>query len=230
MEFHLIDSSGYDLYFPVNPEEVTISREKGIETVNILSFGEFDFPSGEKVKEITFSSFFPKTYESGYCNYPDIPDPMEAMNKLNIMIQAKTPVRFIMTNKPRGTETNPVLRVTVNVLVLVTGHVTNFKGGEPDDIYFELTIRTWREPKVHVKAVAAAKSTGSSKAAATTSRPDTKKTPKTYTVKSGDSLSKIAKLELGNSSKWQAIYNLNKKLIGKDPNKIKPGMKLVMPT
>lgn len=55
------------------------------------------------------------------------------------------------------------------------------------------------------------------------------KTSKTYTVKSGDSLSKIAKLELGSSSKWNEIYKLNAKIIGSDPNRIKPGQKLVMP-
>ena len=51
---------------------------------------------------------------------------------------------------------------------------------------------------------------------------------KTYTVKAGDSLSKIAKLELGDSSKWNQIYKLNQKMIGKDPNAMKPGQKLVL--
>ncbi|BFH63902.1 LysM peptidoglycan-binding domain-containing protein [Paenibacillus azoreducens] len=215
MEIHLKDSSGTDLYFPVNPEEITIKREKGIETVNILSFGEFDFPIGEKAKEISFASFFPLNYDESYCNYKKIPDPRKAMNILNTMIQRKEPVRLVMTT------------IEVNLLVLVSGHVTNIRGGETGDIYFELNLRTWRAPKVHVKA--AASKTSKSKSGKT-SRPDTKKKPKTYVVKSGDNLTKIAKLELGNSGKWQAIYNLNKKTIGKDPNKIKPGMKLVMPT
>ncbi|MFW5436558.1 LysM peptidoglycan-binding domain-containing protein [Paenibacillus apiarius] len=218
MEFHLIDSKGKNLYFPVNPEEVTIRREKGIETVNILSYGEFDFPSGEKVKEIAFSSFFPSVYDSGYCNYENIPEPQVAMNILNTMIKEKKPVRFIITD------------TVVNVLVLVSGHVTTFKGGEPGDVYFDLTLRTWREAKVHTKV--SAKKPAAKKTAAKngkTSRPDTKSKPKTYVVKAGDSLSKIAKLELGNSAKWKSIYDLNKKTIGKDPNKLKPGQKLVMP-
>ncbi|MNE87947.1 LysM domain/BON superfamily protein [compost metagenome] len=53
---------------------------------------------------------------------------------------------------------------------------------------------------------------------------------KTYTVKSGDTLSKIAKLELGSSSKWKDIYNLNKAVIGSDPKLIKPGQRLVLPS
>ncbi|NWL89562.1 terminase [Paenibacillus sp. 79R4] len=216
MEIHLIDSAGNNFLFPVNPEEIKITRSRGIETVNILSLGEFDFPSGERVKEITFSSFFPLEYDPGFCNSPDIPDPIDAMQMLTKMTASKQPVRLIITDTP------------VNVLVLISAHDTTYKGGEPGDIYFDFTARTWRQMKVHTKLAATSKTTAAKKS--TTSRTDTKKTPKTYTVKSGDSLSKIAKMELGSSAKWQAIYNLNKKTIGKDPNKIKPGQKLVMPT
>lgn len=216
MKIHLFDADGSEFIFPVNPEEIKITRSKGYETVNVLSLGEFDFPTGEKVKEITFSSFFPVVYDS-YCNYEDLPDPQEAMQTLTRMTASKQPVRLIITDTP------------VNVLVLIAAHDTTFKGGEPGDIYFDLTARTWREMKVHTK-VAPAAVASAAKQTATTARADTKKTAKTYTVKSGDSLSKIAKLELGNSSKWQSIYNLNKTTIGKDPNKIKPGQKLVMPS
>lgn len=60
MAFTLKDG-GTSFQFPVNPEEVSISRSKGYETINMLEHGEFDFAQGEKVKEITFSSFFPKS-------------------------------------------------------------------------------------------------------------------------------------------------------------------------
>lgn len=49
----------------------------------------------------------------------------------------------------------------------------------------------------------------------------------TYTVKSGDSLGKIAK-SLGLSG-WQELYNLNKGVIGSNPNLIKPGQVLQVP-
>ncbi|MDJ1502514.1 LysM peptidoglycan-binding domain-containing protein [Xanthocytophaga agilis] len=49
----------------------------------------------------------------------------------------------------------------------------------------------------------------------------------TYTVKSGDSLSKIAKNYPGLT--WQKIYEANKDQI-KDPNLIHPGQKLKIPT
>jgi nucleoid-associated protein YgaU len=50
----------------------------------------------------------------------------------------------------------------------------------------------------------------------------------TYTVKSGDTLSKISKKMYGDSSKWNRIYNANKSTVP-NPNKLKVGTKLVIP-
>lgn len=50
----------------------------------------------------------------------------------------------------------------------------------------------------------------------------------TYTVKSGDNLSKIAKKVYGDSNKWNRIYNANKGKIS-NPNQLKVGTKLVIP-
>ena len=49
-----------------------------------------------------------------------------------------------------------------------------------------------------------------------------------YTVKSGDSLSKIAKQLYGDASAWNKIHQANTDQI-KDPNLIHPGQKLVIP-
>jgi nucleoid-associated protein YgaU len=50
-----------------------------------------------------------------------------------------------------------------------------------------------------------------------------------YVVKSGDSLSKIAKELMGDAKRWPEIYELNKELIGDDPNLIHPGQELKIP-
>ena len=52
---------------------------------------------------------------------------------------------------------------------------------------------------------------------------------KTYVVKSGDSLSKIAKAAYGEGKRWPEIYEANKKLIGDNPNMIHPGQTLRIP-
>ncbi len=52
---------------------------------------------------------------------------------------------------------------------------------------------------------------------------------KKYTIAKGDSLSSIAAKQLGNSTRWREIYNLNKSAIGSNPNKIKVGTVLTLP-
>jgi nucleoid-associated protein YgaU len=52
--------------------------------------------------------------------------------------------------------------------------------------------------------------------------------PQTYTVKAGDTLSKIAKQYLGDANAYMDIFNANKDQL-KDPDKIQPGQVLKIP-
>jgi LysM repeat protein len=52
--------------------------------------------------------------------------------------------------------------------------------------------------------------------------------PATYTVKPGDTLSKIAKEHLGNANAYMEIFNANRDQLT-DPDKIKPGQVLKLP-
>lgn len=50
----------------------------------------------------------------------------------------------------------------------------------------------------------------------------------TYTVQKGDSLSKIAKQELGDANAWKKIFEANADVLD-DPDKIFPGQTLKLP-
>jgi nucleoid-associated protein YgaU len=54
------------------------------------------------------------------------------------------------------------------------------------------------------------------------------KAEQTYTVQSGDTLSKISKQFYGDSNKYMKIFNANKDQLS-DPDKIKPGQVLKIP-
>jgi nucleoid-associated protein YgaU len=54
------------------------------------------------------------------------------------------------------------------------------------------------------------------------------KSATTYTVKSGDTLSKIAKEQFGNANDYMKIFEANKDQLT-DPDKIKPGQVLKIP-
>ena len=80
------------------------------------------------------------------------------------------------------------------------------------------TIPEWRN-----EIVADIKATG---AAATGTSGSTQ--PTTYTVKSGDTLSKIAKHMLGDANAYMDIFNANRDQLT-DPDKIQPGQVLKIP-
>ena len=73
-------------------------------------------------------------------------------------------------------------------------------------------------PEWSSEVMADIKATGAAVAAAAT----------TYTVKSGDTLSKIAKELLGDANAYPEIFNANKDQLS-DPDKIKPGQVLKIP-
>jgi len=52
---------------------------------------------------------------------------------------------------------------------------------------------------------------------------------RTYTVRPGDSLSKIAKALMGDAKKWRALYEANKDVVGSNPDLIHPGQVLKIP-
>lgn len=79
------------------------------------------------------------------------------------------------------------------------------------------TIPDWR-----TDVVADITSTGAPASAAAP------KTVTTYTVQAGDTLSKIAKETLGNSSLYMELFNANRDQLD-DPDKIKPGQVLKIP-
>ena len=84
---------------------------------------------------------------------------------------------------------------------------------EADKIWDAIkTVPDWRN-----EIVADIRATGTPAAAA-----------RTYTVKSGDTLSKIAQATLGDSKAYGKIYEVNRDQLS-DPNTIKPGQVLRLP-
>ena len=58
--------------------------------------------------------------------------------------------------------------------------------------------------------------------------PITPKPPVYYTVKPGDTLSKIARARLGDVEKWRELYRLNRSVIGNNPNLLDAGEVLIL--
>jgi nucleoid-associated protein YgaU len=94
------------------------------------------------------------------------------------------------------------------------------------------TIPTWQQDinaDIRVTGGPSAASSAPPAAAPAASAPAAAPPAKTYTVKAGDTLSKIAKEHLGNAGAYMKIFELNKDQLS-DPDKIKPGQVLHLPS
>ena len=80
------------------------------------------------------------------------------------------------------------------------------------DLIADITVNEAAAPKAQAAAASAAGS----------------QSGRTYTVKAGDSLSKISREFYGDANQYQKIFEANRDKLS-DPNKIQPGQQLVIP-
>lgn len=202
------------LRFPVLPEAIDIANSVQNDSVKISGLGELTFIEEPGAKEISFSSFFPKRY-TPIAEYQNLPSPENAIAKIEKWMKAKKPVQFLIT----GTKIN------------MTCSIENLKYSEGDneigDRNFDIVLKEYKTAsprKIKQKKKTKAK------------RPS-KASPKTYTVKKGDTLWDIAGRFYGNSTQWRKIWNANKTAMIKRSKRnirqpghwIFPGQKLKIP-
>src|SRR5690606_17027041 len=132
--------------------------------------------------------------------------PNDIARQLQSWSDSNKPLRLIITETPW------------NLLVFISSFEPIHSGGH-GDIKYSLSL-TERRPII-VQEVGQTK-------AQSTKRPNTKPQPKTYVVKSGDSLWVIAKRIYGNGNQWRKIWEANRDKI-KNPDIIYPGQKLTIP-
>ena len=90
------------------------------------------------------------------------------------------------------------------------------------------TIPTWQQDIVADIKVTGGGGGAGSTAGATGTSGTAASSARTYTVQAGDTLSKIAKAELGDGNAYMKIFDANKDQLT-DPDKIKPGQVLRIP-
>lgn len=215
---------------PVNPEDVTITGGANNSTSDTVGQGEINDLGFPTLKELTISSFFPKSYNGElYINTGgDFKDPNYYIKFFEDIKKAREPFRVIITD------------INVNMLVSIENFEYKYQYGT-DDVDYSLELKEYKEHNIRVlkpsgsgyvtsdsvQQVASASVTNTN-----SNRSIERSIPKTYTVVQGDNLWKIAQKYLGDGSRWQEIYtyNNNKSIIGGNPNLILPGMELSIPS
>ena len=124
---------------PVLPSSYSVTSEQNNTTVDIIGLGEVTLRGKRKLREISFTSFFPYRYDSSYCDVSNIKTPQAYVKLIESMKQSST-VKLIITGTPIS------FRCTIE----------SFKWGEEDgtgDINYTITLKEYRAPSASTSSV-----------------------------------------------------------------------------
>lgn len=210
--------------FPVLPEKITIKNGGQNMSVNIVGLGEITIRRERKALAYSFSSFLPSSSFPGISTSEPV-KPNEIVKKINSWKEEEKPVHFIITGG------------LVNCNCTIEDFNYEEVGGDVGTYQYSIALKEYREVearkiKVKKKKKKGKKSKKKSKKLnkKVPKRANTKAVPNTYTVKKGDCLWNISKKFYGDGAKYTKIYNANKKTIGSNPNLIRPGQVLKIPS
>lgn len=199
-----------DIKLPVNPAGIQYRIPALSARYELVGAGEAEVLAGARLADVKIEGFFPAEPRH-YAR--EALSPGEYIDGIREVVESGEPQRLVYVGE--GWD--------LNMLVSVQEPVFSERGGSMD-VDYQLTLRKW----VPIEIGLYVGKKGRDSTRQTLAVENEKKGGGTYTVKSGDTLSHIAKYTLGDSGRWREIYALNKDTV-KNPNLIYAGQELLLP-
>lgn len=202
---------------PITPSKMTLDIKGQNKTVTLLNEGEINFLKYPGLTKITLPLIFPMLEGKKKPDYY-----LGLLEKA--VVNKKTTRLKLLRSAPDGT-----LLFDTDMKVSVESYKITEDASNGLDVSVDVELLQYRD--YGTKKVSLKKISGTGKEATSVQKDrETSNAPtgKTYTVKKGDCLWKIAAKQLGNGNRWKEIYELNKDKIS-DPNLISVGWKLTLP-
>ena len=174
------------IYLAVNPAEISISRPNRNRVASLAMGGTVNLWGGRGLREVRLTTFLPAAQSP----FSDGNDPEAVLAMLKSWQDSGDPIRLILSDSD------------INDAFLIEDLTEHLREGDRD-VGISLTLREYKF-KSALAALADQRS-----AQSTTARTDERTTPKTYTVKSGDSLWDIACRFFGDGNRWQELAEKN---------------------
>ena len=140
---------GRKITIPVNPEELQVTHPNQDKTADVVGVGEILIPQKPGLKEVTFSSFFPGFRSDPYVH--DYLNPKRIAKAFERAWKNRTRCRLIISRS---------IDYDTNMSCVISDWKISDRGGEPDDLYYEVTFREYRAYGVSQMTVIAPATTG----------------------------------------------------------------------
>ena len=203
------------LQLSMTPEKINVKFAQNFRTFNIIHLGEIKLPRGEKLTGISWNGILPGRNTTAYkfVNAEAWVEPKEIIKQIedwknNHWEKNTSKLRLMITQTP------------INLDVYIDNFSHNYSGGQ-GNVEYNISFIAAKDILVRTVEEIDGKSSEQLE-----ERPTTKS--ETVEVKSGDCLWSIAQQKLGDGSRWQEIYDLNKDKIS-DPDLIYPGQEFQLP-
>lgn len=200
------NTTGKYLHIPVVPAEIPYTDGDALtDSVKILNLGNVNFPNGVDLDSLSLNSFFPAKYDPWLCVTSNLLTPIEYRNQFSSW-------------KDKGISLQVIIPAAgINKTMYISNFNWTLKGHE-GDIYYTLTFTELKTIKPKQLTPGGTAPPPGKKTAKDRNPAPQKTTPKTHSVRAGDTLTRIAKLY--SIPDWRTVYNKNKAAIGANPAKL----------
>ncbi len=196
---------------PVTPSALTIKISNQNKTINLINEGQRNIIKTPGLSKYSFNALLPNREYPFACypnGYQSAQYYMSLLEKLKreckpfefLVIRTDDAGNLLMTNDPD----KPLM------VSLESYELAEDAGSYGVDVMAKIELLTYVDIKT--KLIEFKQSDSGTKTATVTQQRDTTTAPKnkTYTVKQGDNLWDIARVQLGNGTRQTEIYNINK--------------------
>lgn len=193
------------IILPIPPESFNTDVSGKNEIVEIINAGEVNILKDIALRDFSFKILLPKDNALTSLRDSEFKEPVFYLNKFRKFIMDKKPVRFFITRLlPCGKEI-----FKGNLLVTLEDYSVEENAGEEGDFWVELNLKEYREIRGIVTNTTGEKDKNGNTIVNQEIQRTTKETAKIYTTVSGDTLWKIAKLQLNDGERYTEIAKIN---------------------